>query len=187
MPATPYVEVGAVLGRVGMPDDDGIVGMAAVLQEGIPAAALLAHVVQYEVGRTVIDPGIDGEDVGARLPPSRADAEEIGARALQAAEIQPAGGLHPAHLPGGLHCVRDQFHLAGESVYDLEGGHGDGIVVHVYGHLRGLGQVADLVDADPGAGMGPYGKTTRRSGGEDQSEQCFHFSMRLIRGSVLPG
>ena len=92
MPPAAHVQVLAAFG--GMIDNDGVLRVAAVAQEGIPAAALLTHVMQHEIGRSVIDLRTDGEAFRTRIArddPVRAGGHERG-------EIEPGGGRH---LPQG--------------------------------------------------------------------------------------
>ena len=61
----PYdIQMGTVLRRIGMSDNDGVVGVAAVTKERIPAAALLTHVVEHEISGPVVDTRPHREHLG---------------------------------------------------------------------------------------------------------------------------
>ena len=96
----------------GMIDDVAVVYVAAVFQERVVTATLLAHVVQQVVCCTVVDLRIDGETGRNRF----ACFQIIRARFCEITEVQPVGTLHASHLAGGLGCVEGTHHLSGESV-----------------------------------------------------------------------
>lgn len=96
VPAARYVDGLATLGRV--INDVAIVGVATVLQEGVVAATLLAHILQDKVGCPLIDRRADREVRRDRFPGSQV----IGACGCEIAEIQPIDGRHAAIRRGGL-------------------------------------------------------------------------------------
>ena len=67
MPTTRHVKECTVLLRIRMPDDDSVLAVTAVFEERVPAAALLTHVVQHEIGRTIINHWIYREYLRAGL------------------------------------------------------------------------------------------------------------------------
>ena len=110
VPPAAHVQVLSAPG--GMIDDDGVLRVAAVTQERIPAAALLTHVMQHEIGRPVIDLRADGEGFRTRIArddPVRAGGHERG-------EIEPGGGRHLPQGPRG-NGFRPQHRLAAEYVH----------------------------------------------------------------------
>jgi hypothetical protein len=69
VPSPTYVEIGTVLGRIWMTNYDRILRVAAVPEERVPAATLLPHIIEGEVGCPVIDTGIHREYLRTGLPP----------------------------------------------------------------------------------------------------------------------
>ena len=67
MPTSGHIEEGAVFLRIRMPDDDSILSVAAVLEERVPTATLLTHIVQHKIGRSVINLRIYREYLRAGL------------------------------------------------------------------------------------------------------------------------
>ena len=59
MPSSP--DIGVLSGLCGMIHDKAVMYMATVFQEGVVTASLLAHVIQQEVGRSVVYAVVDGE------------------------------------------------------------------------------------------------------------------------------
>lgn len=90
VPAAAHIDV--LSGFCGVVHYVAVVYVAAVFQEWVVTATLLAHVVQQEVGCAVIDLCIDGE--ARRNGFSR--FQVICARFLKIAEIQPVSTAHAA-------------------------------------------------------------------------------------------
>ena len=61
MPSSDDIKMGAVLGGIRMADYYSIMGVATVPERRIPPATLLPHVIEHEIGRTVIHSVIDWE------------------------------------------------------------------------------------------------------------------------------
>ena len=59
--------------------------MATVFQEGVVTASLLAHVIQQEVGRSVVYPVVDGE-VGRYC---FSGFQIVGSGCIKGTEVQP--------------------------------------------------------------------------------------------------
>ena len=159
VPPAAHVQVLAAFG--GMIDNDGVLRVAAVAQEGIPPAALLAHVMQHEIGRPVIDLRADGEAFRTRIArddPVRAGGHERG-------KIEPGGGRHLPQGPRG-NGFRPKHRLAAEHVHHLE------FLrcrcrAQIDGHFRGPRKVAQLVGPDDG----PSFLAESRQGKKDRQEK----------------
>ena len=151
VPSAYYVDVLALQAPVVGPGDESVVDVAGILQVGVPAAALLAQVVQQEVGRTVIDLRADAE-AGRFYSPG---FEVVGSRGLEVGEIQPYGVVELFPRAEVLLYLEflDGFSRSGilqDEGFDFDRFFG------LYGiqdeHDRDFvrfGQIAQLVDADP--------------------------------------
>jgi hypothetical protein len=129
VPASVHIQPGAVLRRIRMPHDDGVFRVAAVAQKRIPAASLLAHVVQHKIRRTVIDAVIDGKYVGlghrAAITEAGEDPDPVSPLPPQSTEIQAGCRLHPAQRTGRSDIVPcpSEDNLVREAVGQFETGH----------------------------------------------------------------
>ena len=85
MPSSPDIDVLSGLCR--MIHDKAVMYMATVFQEGVVTASLLAHVIQQEVGRSVVYPVVDGE-VGRYC---FSGFQIVGSGCIKGTEVQPVG------------------------------------------------------------------------------------------------
>ena len=89
MPATAHVKMLPAFG--GMVHDYGVFRVAAVLYEGVPPAALLPHVIEDEVGRSVVCVARNGENIGPDTPFFQRNFHSVGALFFEGGEVEPEG------------------------------------------------------------------------------------------------
>ena len=149
VPSSGHVKERAVLPGIRMPDNDAVLPVAAVLEERIPSATLLTHVVQHEISRAVVHTSPHREGLRAGLAARGQHLDVISAAGLQSAEIQAAGCLHAPQDTSRSHGGGTESHLAGESVNQLKTIDLRSLITHEHRHFRRFRKVADLVDTDP--------------------------------------
>ena len=140
--------MGAVFRWVGMPHNDSVLRVAAVPEGRVPAAALLAHVIEDEICGPVKDSPVDGEYLGLRVT----RFYEICSRAGKLTEIKPVGGLHPAQRPRRPYLYGSKDSLSGESVDHLKAVQILLFFAKEDGDFGGAGDVTYLADSYPGFG-----------------------------------
>ena len=105
-------------------DDVAVFLVAAVLEERVIAASLLAHVAQHIVGGAVVDSAVHRKHFAAGI----AGFDVVGARCGELAEIEAECRLHFAVWRRSHHFVAGEGYFAGEGVDNFKRFHVGGIV-----------------------------------------------------------